>query len=314
MIPLTARRPLYALLVGAVALWAACAPPDVRLGMGDGDGVRLSYRMLGQGKPLVIIHDGPGFEKSLLYKGFDALESDLQVIYYDQRGCGKSEPLAATTPSGISDNVDDLEALRAYLHLDRISLAAHGWGAVIALEYARAYPDRVDAIVLVTPLSPFTPYTRLETLLDKIPDIARQQVTGALNNSGVSLLDRRAAVMRAILPALFYKQSAAKAVKWDGLKYSPEVSIRLAGDLKSLDLFPLLGEVTQRTLVVIGRHDISIPVRDQMAYADGIVNASAVVFNESGHFPFLEERGFFTSLVREFLLDNTVPALVRSGH
>jgi len=310
---MTSKRLLLVFLCTALGAFLCCSPPDVRLGMGPGDGVRLAYRMLGTGRPLVVIHDGPGYEKSIMYKGFDDLKSEMKVIYYDQRGCGASEPLALTTPSGIADNVDDLEALRRYFHFDRMSLAAHGWGAVIALEYARTYPARVEAIILITPLSPFAPYTKLERLIDKIPDPARQQIVGALNNSSFSMLDRQETVMRAVLPALFYKQDAARAIKWDGLKYAPDVSLRLGPDLTSLDLFAVLAEITQRTLVVIGRHDISIPVRDQMAYADGIANASAVVFNDSGHFPFLEEHAFFMNLVKEFLLEKTVPALAKGG-
>jgi pimeloyl-ACP methyl ester carboxylesterase len=46
-----------------------------------------------------------------------------------------------------------------------------------------------------------------------------------------------------------------------------------------------------------------------MAYADGIKHASAVVFNESGHFPFLEKHAFFVNLVKEFLHNKSVPAL-----
>jgi proline iminopeptidase len=278
--------------------------------MGDGEGVRLSYRMLGSGKPLVVIHDGPGYEKSIMYKGFDGLKSDMRVIYYDQRGCGKSEPLAGIISSRIDDNVRDLEALRRYFHIEKMSLAAHGWGAVIALEYARKYPARVQAMMLITPISPFSPQPQIESMLDKLPNGAQDEIARALNDPGLSMLERREAMMRVILPSLFYRQDAVRDVKWEGLKYAPDVNLRLGEELSSLDLFPVLGEITQRTLVIVGRHDVSIPVRDQMAYADGMENASAVVFNESGHFPFLEEHDFFMNLVKEFLLKRTVPALV----
>jgi pimeloyl-ACP methyl ester carboxylesterase len=81
----------------------------------------------------------------------------------------------------------------------------------------------------------------------------------------------------------------------------------------TLDLFPVLEEVTTPTLVIVGRHDPATPVRDQMAYADGISTSSAMVFNGSGHFPFLEEPELFTDVAREFLLHGSLPALVRAG-
>lgn len=309
-----ARRHAAAYLPTLLAVLLACSPPDVRIGMGEGDGVKLSYRIIGTGKPLVVIHDGPGYEKSIMFGGFDALRSDMKIIYYDQRGCGRSEPLAANTRLSILDNVSDLENLRRYFHFRKMSLAAHGWGAVIALEYARAYPKRVDSIILVTPISPFAPDKELMTMVESLPRAARDKIVGALDAENVSVLEKQEVMMREILPELFYKREAAEDLRLEGLKYASDVRLRLGAELKTLDLFSMLGSITQPTLVIAGRHDISIPVRDQMAYADGIKHASAVVFNESGHFPFLEEHAFFVNLVREFLHNRSVPALAGTWH
>lgn len=291
-----------------------CSPPDVRIGTGEGDGVKLSYRMLGKGKPLVVIHDGPGYEKSLMYKGFDGFSSDMRVLYYDQRGCGQSEPISASTSSRISDNVQDLEDLRQYFHFRKMSLAAHGWGAVIALEYARAYPKRVESIVLIAPVSPFAPETEVTSIVDRLPVEAGTRIREALGDPYMSVVEKREVAMRQIMPSLFYRSQTAEDLDLASLTYSAEVSLRLGEELKSLDLFPVLGEITQPTLVIAGRHDISVPVRDQMAYADGIKHSSAVVFNESGHFPFLEEHEFFMNLVGQFLRHKGVPALADAVH
>jgi proline iminopeptidase len=305
------RSKLLALVVflSAGICLLCCSPPDVRMGMGDGDGVKLSYRIVGKGKPLVVIHDGPGYEKTLMYKGFDGLRSDMRVVYYDQRGCGRSEALGPTKPFSIEDNVRDLENLRRYLHFRRMSIAAHGWGAVIALEYARMYPRQVDSIILVTPISPFTPGPGLDALIDKLPKETRDRIALTMGEPSLPMLERRASIMREILPGLFYNSDAAEEADLDGLKLAPDVNLRLGEELRTINLFPVLGEITQPVLVIAGRHDVSIPVRDQVAYADGIRQASAVVFNESGHFPFLEERPFFLNLVREFLRSKSVPAL-----
>jgi proline iminopeptidase len=306
------RRLCYALslvvLAGLVCL--SCAPLDVRMGMGDGDGVRLSYRVVGEGRPLVVIHDGPGYEKSLMYKAFDALAGDMKVVYYDQRGCGRSQALTPMISSSIADNVNDLEALRQYLNLERFSIAAHGWGAVIALEYARKYAEHIDSIVLITPISPFAPEPTHMRIMDSIPAKTRLEIDELINHPILSLLDKRERVMRLSLPALFHNQDAVRHVRLSELRLAPEVNLRLGTELATLDLFPALGEVALPTLVIIGRHDVATPVRDQMAYADGIVTSSAVVFNDSGHFPFLEEPGFFITVVKEFLHSGRVPALV----
>lgn len=283
------------------------------MGMGDGDGVRLSYRIVGEGNPLVVIHDGPGYEKTLMYRAFDRLAGDMKVVYYDQRGCGRSQPLTPTVSSSIAANVNDLEALRKYLNLKKFSIAAHGWGAVIALEYAREYGQYLNSVVLITPISPFAPEPRHMKILSRLPEKTRLEIDELINQPAMTILDKRERIMRMALPALFYKQEAMRHVRLSDLRLAPEVNLRTGGELASLDLFPILGQITLPTLVVVGRHDVSTAVRDQMAYADGIATSSAVVFNDSGHFPFLEEQEFFITIVREFLRSGRVPALVDAG-
>ncbi len=298
-------------IVGLSILFlATCSTLDVRLGMGAGKDVKLSYRVVGRGAPLIVIHDGPGYEKSIMYRGFDDLASEMTVIYYDQRGCGRSEPLTPLTPLTIADNVEDLEALRKSFHLGRFSIAAHGWGVVIAIEYARKYAEYVDALVLITPISPFKPDPLRPSLLEKLSVKANLQIDQLLDHPSLSILERRRRVMRLMLEGLFHNQRVRRSIDFASLRLAPDVNLRLGGELGNLDLIPVLGEIDMPCLVVIGRHDLLTPVRDQMAYADGIDGSNAVVFNESGHFPFLEEHEFLISVLKEFLINRRVPTLV----
>jgi len=300
------------LLLAAVAIsLSQCSRMDMRMGMAEGSGVRLSYRTAGEGPALVVIHGGPGYEKALMYPGFDALSSDLKVVYYDQRGCGSSEPVNASTPMDISDHVEDLEALRKYLRLPEISIAAHGWGAVIALGYCLEYGGNVNSLMLITPISPFLPEPAVETMVDDLPREARDEIWEIYNHPHLSMLDKRERVMKMVFPALFYQEEGMNRVDLNSLTFSPDVNVRATAQLRSLDVFPELDGVDVPTLVVVGRHDPSTPVRDQMAYADGIRTSSAIVFNGSGHFPFLEEHQLFTEVSKEFLLHGSLPALVR---
>jgi len=306
------RTSPYVLLLAAVALFLSpCSRMDMRMGMGDGSGVRLSYRTAGEGPALVVIHGGPGYEKALMYPGFDALSSDLKVVYYDQRGCGSSEPLRASTPMDISDHVEDLEALRRYLRLPEISIAAHGWGAVIALGYCLEYGRNVNSLILITPISPFLPEPAVESMMDDLSREVRDEIWEIYNHPHLSMLDKRERVMKLVFPALFYREEGMDRVDINALSFSSDVNARATSELRSLDVFPELGDIEVQTLVVVGRHDPSTPLRDQMAYADGIRTSSAIVFNGSGHFPFLEEPQLFTEVSREFLLHGSLPALVR---
>ncbi len=307
---MTKTKNAFFIVLVSTLLLLACSAVDVRMGMGTGEGVKLSYRVVGRGEPLVVIHDGPGYEKSIMYPGFDDLASDMAVIYYDQRGCGRSQPLTPLTSLTIDDNVEDLEALREYLHLDRFSVAAHGWGAVIAIEYARKYGEHLNAIILITPISPFKPDPLSRDVLEKLSGRAKLEIAELLNHPGMTMLERRERIMRLMLEGLFYNQKARSKVNLHLVKLSPDVNLRLGRELSEFDLFPVLGQIDVPCLVVIGRHDLLTSVRDQMAYADGIDRSSAVVFNESGHFPFLEEHDVFISVIKEFVLRKRIPTLV----
>lgn len=288
-----------------------CSRVDVRIGNTKASDVRLAYRSVGKGLPLVVIHDGPGYDKSLLYPGFDSLADEMQVIYYDQRGCGNSEPLTPHTPLTISDNVEDLEWLRKQLGLAKIAIAAHGWGAVIAVNYALKYGEFVEAMILVTPISPFRPDLLGKNILDKLPANARVEVLDLISNPSLSLLEKRERIMRQVLYSLSHRPNNQIKTLIRNAKLSPDVNLRLGSELASMDLFPILNQVDTPSLVIVGRYDLMTPMRDQMAYADELQSCVAVVFNNSGHFPFLEEPRFFVSVVKDFLIRNRIPALVR---
>lgn len=300
-------------LLIAVIFAFSCSANEVRMGMAGGDGTRLSYRVVGQGEVLVVIHDGPGGEKSILYGGFDELAETMKVVYYDQRGCGRSEPLAASQSCTIEDNVRDLEALREHLHIDRFSIAAHGWGAVIAIEYAREHTERVEAIVLVTPVSPHAPGLHLDGLIGRLPEESQRHVQAVMDNPLTTMLEKRREFVRAVMPLLFYDERVRDSVDLDRLRYSPDVDSRLSAELKSFDFYPRLNSIGIPTLVVAGRHDVLTPLTEQMAYVDGILTSRAVVFNESAHFPFLEERKAFTKQVGNFVCHGAIPSLASVG-
>jgi proline iminopeptidase len=295
------------LLSGVLAL--SCSSQDVRMGMANGGGAKLSYRVVGQGEVLVVIHDGPGGEKSIMYDGFDGLGGSMKIVYYDQRGCGRSEPLSASQSCTIDDNVEDLEELRAYLHLSRFSIAAHGWGAVIALEYARKHPGRVSTIVLITPVSPHEPGLHLDGLIGRLPEDGQRHVQAVLDNPFATMYEKREEFVRAVMPMLFHDTGARDRIDLEDFRYSPDVDSRLSAELKTFDFYTRLADIKTPTLVVAGRYDVLTPLTEQMAYVDVIGSSQAVVFNESAHFPFLEEKSAFVNQVGKFVLNRTVPSL-----
>jgi proline iminopeptidase len=112
-------------------------------------GVEIFERRAGSGPATVVLHGGPGAHHDYLLPGFDALAAGRTLIYYDQRGGGKS-PVARDVPVGWTEHVADLEALRSIWGLDRLTLLGYSWGGLLAELYATTHPGRVERLALVS--------------------------------------------------------------------------------------------------------------------------------------------------------------------
>jgi proline iminopeptidase len=110
----------------------------------------IHYALYGNphGSPLFFLHGGPGGGCD----DDDARWFDPQkylIITHDQRGSGKSRPLAEIKDNTPQDLVNDIESLRTYLHIqDSIDIFAGSWGTTLALLYAETYPDHVSRMML----------------------------------------------------------------------------------------------------------------------------------------------------------------------
>ena len=105
----------------------------------------LYYEQCGnpQGKPVVLLHGGPGHGSSASWGC-----SRHRIVLFDQRGAGRSTPHADLTDNTTWHLVDDIEALRTHLGIDRWQVFGGSWGSTLALAYAQAHPRRVTELVL----------------------------------------------------------------------------------------------------------------------------------------------------------------------
>ncbi|HVH66291.1 MAG TPA: alpha/beta fold hydrolase, partial [Gemmatimonadales bacterium] len=123
-------------------------------------GVRLYTRRIGDGPPVVVLHGGPGAHHDYLLPQYDLLARRRALLYYDQRGGGRS-PVPREVPVGWREHVTDLEALRAHWTLERVTLLGYSWGGLLAVLYALEHPQRVERLALVSP-APVTAASRDE--------------------------------------------------------------------------------------------------------------------------------------------------------
>ena len=119
-----------------------------------GDGHQIYWEACGnpEGKPALYLHGGPGSGFSPGQRRFFDPDA-YRIVLFDQRGSGKSRPLASDPDADLSTNttqhlIADIEALRDLHDADRWTILGLSWGTTLALAYAQAHPDHVNALVL----------------------------------------------------------------------------------------------------------------------------------------------------------------------
>lgn len=132
------------------------APPAGREGyIVTSDSARLFYRVVGQGPDTVIaIHGGPGVDLESIAADFTPLAAHHLVIFYDQRGTGRSELPRDTTRLVVSRQIADLDEVRRHFGASQVILVAHSYGPLLAASYALAHPTAVRRMVFFGPVPP----------------------------------------------------------------------------------------------------------------------------------------------------------------
>lgn len=264
-------------------------------------GVNLFERRAGAGPEVVVLHGGPGAHHDYLLPGFDRLARGRTLVYYDQRGGGRS-PVPREVPVGWREHVADLEALRELWRVDRLTIVGYSWGGLLALLYAFQHPTRVERLALVS-AAPCWRAARLE--LERrfaersvAPDI--QAMRAELAASGLRERDADTYRRRAFeLSVAGYFHDPAKASGLTTFRVTGRTQLEVWESLAEYDLRPRLGTVTIPAMVVHGEDD-PIPLEAARVLADGL-RAPLIVIPECGHVPYLEAPDAFVDALAPFL-------------
>ncbi len=114
----------------------------------DVNGTQLYGMAVGSGEPVVVVHGGPGFD-SLHMLPLADLADEFRVIFYDQRGTGRSTGEISRETMTVMRFVQDLEPLRYQYNLERMHLVGHSWGGGLAMHYAVNYPQRLKSFTVM---------------------------------------------------------------------------------------------------------------------------------------------------------------------
>jgi proline iminopeptidase len=265
-------------------------------------GIELFVRRVGRGSPAVVLHGGPGAHHDYLLPGFDALADGRELIYYDQRGGGRS-PVARDVAVGWTEHVADLEALRTSWGLERLTLAGYSWGGLLALLYAVSHPGRVGRLALISP-APAWRAARDQfegAFARRNLDPAFQEARRQLRESGLRERDPAAFQQRifelSVAPYFFDPELARELTPFRVTGRTQQEVWRSLGDF---DLRPRLPELHGIAALVLHGEDDPIPI-EATRTAAGLIGAEFHALPRCGHVPYVEAFEAFRTLVGGFL-------------
>ncbi|GEO05783.1 hypothetical protein AAE02nite_34470 [Adhaeribacter aerolatus] len=274
------------------------APPGVLLKQGyfkGEEGVQLFYRLVGFGKDtIVFIHGGgEGIESGGLEVEFLATKG-YTFIEYDQRGMARSELVQDTSKLKVNNHVNDLESLRLYFKLQKMSLIAMSWGAAIMTYYAYQFPHQVRSLVYLSPMPPTAEFGRRRSIaMDSVLGSAKLKRLGELDSlmrkadsTTLRLLKKERSGITDPLYVADPKHLTRKRGNSDlypdiAKQNRKNISVRraLGGEW---DFRPLLKQINAPTLVIEGEKT-SIPLDATKVFAEEIKGAKIILIPDSGH-------------------------------
>jgi pimeloyl-ACP methyl ester carboxylesterase len=285
------------------------------------DGQPLVYQWLDgpSARAGIYLSDGPGGTPYdwLMIEG-EALAPYLDMAYLDQRGAGRSA-LAPGAPLSLDALVDDIEVVRRDLGAERLVLVGHSWGGFLALWYAARYPERLDALVLVAPITSYqqiaetiggqTTQRAVEPRLSAVADGVDSYEEWTASLAAAKELGLYGSDLRAAQAASeqAYQRLVAGALlpPWVALE-NPQLLPVLVGrdDLLHADPLPAIaadGERSYDVLWICGRRDGLVPA-ESLEQAQRLVGGQVVTLAESGHEVFIDIPAAVLNVLITFLL------------
>ena len=268
------------------------------------DHTELYYSLKGDGTPFMLMHGGMGFDHTYFRPWLDPLADRVTLIYYDHRGNGRSTLLADFKSIDHKTWADDADALRTLLGHEKMILMGHSCGGFVAMEYAIRHGKHLAGLVLccTAPAMDYPEVIMANAQAKATPE--QLQVIGRMFTTPMTSTDEFQQGLHTLLPLYFKSYNPVTgAATINSIHYNyhayNHTSAVLFPSFNSLDW---LNQIHVPTLIIGGKEDwIMPPAQGAERLHAGISNSKLVIFENSGHFPFIEEQGRFNKIVSDWV-------------
>lgn len=260
--------------------------------------------------PMFVLHGGPGLGQNYLLPHMQMLGRHFNAIFYDQRGTGRSKGGDEWHADPFATYVNDLEELRRFFDLKKVSLLAHSWGGVLATLYALAYPENVNKIIYVNcvPLST-ADYMDFVEHRRSIVDSNKEQLaaihdTDAFKNGDPETVKKYYEVyfkkyftnpeLEKELSLTMSREAALNNFKIYDLFYNHALQ-------HPFELYSRLKQLNKSSLIIACDNDV-IPLHYMERLHQGIPASEFCLIKGSGHFPYIEQPQLLYKAIDQFML------------
>jgi len=280
------------------------------------DGYKINVESLGTGDPIVFLAGGPGDSHDYMQGNFGQYYKTNQVIFIDMPGRGISEDAKNKKEYSIDGDTRVIEEVRKALNLEKISIVGHSYGTVPAQNYAVKYPDKVNKMLLI---NGFHSGEMWQANCDSYNHYAKThfpeywQKIDSLRNLGYVSSDPVFSALYGSLPikyvyyhntSLLQKVPKDKYRSWNADVYysivGRDADFFVGGSMIDWDVRKELKNIPFPVLIAAGRYDgVSTP-EYAMQYKHYMPQAKFIMFEQSGHNPYLEEPEKFFKAFEDF--------------
>jgi proline iminopeptidase len=284
-------------------------------------GQKLWVEEDGTGPPLLLIPGGGGGSHDYFHPWLLPLSRRLRVITYDGYGRGRSAKAPSAAEYSFPRDVEEVEALRQALGIERWAVLGHSYGGFVAQAYAAAHPDRVSRLVLSNAMIRGADWQRANERFNARLALTFPELWAkveALRAAGVKERDPR---LQAAYGDRFAEQFAlfffwdhrlAARIVFDESTFNAEQYLAICGEdcdfqlgpvMLALDFRKTLPRLQAPLLILAGRADGIVTPDLSEEFLRAVPGARRVIFERSGHLPFVEEPELYVRTLEEFLLD-----------
>ncbi len=274
------------------------------------NGTELFCKAIGEGEPLVIVHGGPGLAHDYLFEPFKQLADNYTLIFYDQRGSGRSAELKLNDSVCMNNLVGDLEEIRKEFNINKMNLVGQSWGALISIEYCVKYPDYVSKLLLLEPAPGSTEYLAefQKTIMQRLSQWDKERIAELANNPALKYNP----LLFSEFMNLRYKGYSTDTTfitkmhmnYFDSLKVIKffASSAAFGPYLINFNLYDDMKSINCPTLIIHGEFD-PIPNNAIVRMGSAIKNSELHIIKGSGHFVHIEKPDEYFGMIRTFLAE-----------